>query len=72
MSNFAQFHEACSPKLCSSRELPFLIMMEGPHPSARSEGHTARGLQLTDWLKQVFHPSGLCDENKFASSGDEP
>jgi NTE family protein len=24
-------------------------------------------MQLTDWLKQVFQPSGLCDENKFAS-----
>jgi hypothetical protein len=69
VSNFAQFHQACSPKLSSARELPLLIMMEGPHPSARSERHTARGMQLTDWFKQVFQTSGLCLR---VCSGDEP
>jgi len=38
VSNFAQSHQAYSPNLLSWRELPVLIMMEGPHPSARSEG----------------------------------
>jgi hypothetical protein len=42
VSNFAQFHQACSPKHPSARGLPVLIFMEGASFGSLGKGHRPR------------------------------